>query len=69
MKKEDLQKLKLLRTIISQGEYKITGDAVVHIANLLVWFDKMVEELSKDAPPPSLPSPKIKKDSIKKMGK
>ncbi len=63
MKKEDLQKYKMLKSVIAQGEYKIKGEALIAVANLFAWFNSIEGEFHDS---PSV-KPEIKKEPIKKM--
>lgn len=58
-KDEDLNKYNQLSKVISQGNFDLKGDAVIHAASLLLWFNQLgprlqlaiKQEKDKNKPP------------------
>ena len=81
MTKEDLAKIKMFKGVIQQGDFSIKGNAIVQVANLVIWFngleDRVIESLKEEIPPlmpkeviePIAPVEVINKKPSKKAGK
>lgn len=56
--KEDLNKLKMLKSVVNQGKYEMKGDAINMVASLINWIDvleiKIEEALKKPAKAPKV---------------
>ena len=45
----DVQKCRALRSVLSQCEFPLRGDAVLKVAGLLQWFDSLESRIEKAA--------------------
>jgi len=54
-----------LKAVINQGKFEIQGEAIVTVASLLSWYDKLEPKFKSN----EINKPIIKKDVIKKDSK
>jgi len=45
--KEDLQKYKQFKNVLSQGVFNLKGEAMVQVASLFVWFEGLQDKIIK----------------------
>ena len=58
LEKEDIDKLKMLRSILLNGEFKLKGDAIKTVSQIIGWVDllevKIENELKKGKKKPTV---------------
>lgn len=45
MKQEDLAKHAALKSVMSKGEFRINGEAILAVASLFDWFNKLPQTM------------------------
>lgn len=54
MNQEDLKKYKAMRAVINSGKFEIKGDAIITVASLFDWFNKLENHIAAEMSKPAL---------------
>lgn len=46
MDKEDLKKYKAMKAVLHSGKFEVKGDAVIAVASLFDWFNKLENKIA-----------------------